>query len=73
MATFMRDDRKENIATAISIELNRQSQAGAHRIDVDALAAAIDHALDQGIDAPTPRMQMRQARRPDQLNATNDG
>lgn len=56
-------DRQETIATAIAAELERQAREGAVRIDVDALAAAIDGALDPPADEGT---------RPEDLNATND-
>jgi hypothetical protein len=73
MGTFVREDRKETIATVIADELDRQSHTGASRIDVEALAVAVDFALDQGIDASAPRDQMHDAKSPEQLNATNDG
>lgn len=57
--------RHEAIVTAIAAELERQAQAGAARIDVDALAQAVEHALD-------PPPPMAEGRRPDELNATND-
>lgn len=66
-----RYERREQIAHAISEELDRQSRSGALRIDVDALAAAIERRLDEAREV-SGRTQMRQARRPDQLNATND-
>ena len=55
--------RHETIATAITAELERQARDGAVRIDVEALAAAIDKALDPPADEGT---------RPEDLNATND-
>lgn len=57
--------RHEAIATAITAELERQAQAGAARIDVAALATAVEVALD-------PPPPMAEGRRPDELNATND-
>jgi hypothetical protein len=57
--------RRQAIATAITIELERQAQAGASRVDVEAMASAIDDALDP--PAPTG-----EGRHPDELNATND-
>jgi hypothetical protein len=56
-------DRRETIATVIAAELERQARDGAARVDVEALAAAIDIALDPPADEGT---------RPEDLNATND-
>ena len=72
MTAMYGDDRKETIASIISDELDRQSRSGAYRIDIDAMAAAIDRVLEGAPRMPA-RAQMRQAKRPDQLNATNDG
>jgi hypothetical protein len=58
-------DRRQAIATAISAELERQALAGAARVDVEALAGAIEEALD-------PRPPANEGRHPDELNATND-
>ena len=58
-------DRRQAIATAISAELERQALAGAARIDVEALASAIDIALD-------PAPPASEGKHPDELNATND-
>jgi hypothetical protein len=58
-------DRRQAIATAISAELERQAMAGAGRVDVEALATAIDEALD-------PVAPASEGKRPDELNATND-
>jgi len=57
--------RRQAIATAIRAELERQALAGAPRVDVDALATAIDEALDP----PPPASE---GRHPAELNATND-
>ena len=57
--------RRQAIATAIRAELERQALAGAPRGDVDALATAIDEALD-------PPPPANEGRRPEELNATND-
>lgn len=57
--------RRQSIATAITTELERQALAGAPRVDVDALAQAIDDAL-------TPPPPANEGRHPDELNATND-
>ncbi len=69
-AALMHDPRTLTIPSAISDELDRQARAGAIRIDVDAMAVAIDSAIDQ--PEMTGRQQMRAAKRPEQLNATND-
>lgn len=58
--------RRQAIATALAAEIERQAQAGASRIDVEALAKAVDRALD-----PVPPAS--EGKRPDELNATNDG
>ena len=58
-------DRRQAIATAIAAELERQALAGAARVDVEALASAIDEALD-------PAPPANEGRHPDELNATND-
>jgi len=58
--------RRQAIVTALAAELERQAQAGASRIDVEALAEAVDKALD-----PVPPVS--EGRRPSELNATNDG
>lgn len=59
------DSRRQAIATAITTELDRQSKAGAPRVDVDALAQAIELALD-------PVAPASEGKRPGELNATND-
>ena len=53
--------RRDTIATAIAAELQRQG--GDAGIDVDALAEAVDMALDPPAD---------EGKRPEDLNATND-
>jgi hypothetical protein len=58
-------DRRQAIATAISAELERQALAGKARVDVEALASAIDIALD-------PAPPASEGKHPDELNATND-
>ena len=73
MTAAVGDVRKHTIAETISSELDRQARAGAFRIDVDAMAAAIDRAVGRGRSAVSGAMQMRQAKSPEQLNATNDG
>jgi len=57
--------RRQAIATAIAAELERQARAGEPRVDVEALAEAIDEALD-------PPPPANEGRRPEELNATND-
>ncbi len=59
------DARRQIIATAIAAELKRQADAGSSRVDVDAMAGAVDAALD-------PPAPVTEGRSPDQLNATND-
>jgi hypothetical protein len=58
-------ERRQAIATAITAELERQALAGAARVDVDALASAVEAALDP----PPPASE---GRRPEELNSTND-
>ena len=65
MAMDDETDRRQAIATAIVAELERQARDGEPRVDVDALAEAIDLAL-----APAP--PACEGRRPEELNATND-
>ncbi|MCS6758711.1 MAG: hypothetical protein MO852_06530 [Candidatus Devosia euplotis] len=57
--------RRQTIATAIAAELKRQADTGTSRIDVDAMAGAVDAALDP----PAPIIE---GRHPEELNATND-
>lgn len=57
--------RRQAIATALTAELERQAQSGASRVDVDALAEAVETALD-----PVP--PEGEGKRPSELNATND-
>lgn len=59
------DNRRAAIREAISAELERQALDGAVRIDVEALAAAVEAALEP----PAPPVE---GRRPEDLNATND-
>ena len=59
-------NRKQAIATAITAELERQARDGEPRVNVDALAEAIEIALD-----PVPPAS--EGTRPEDLNATNDG
>jgi hypothetical protein len=57
--------RREAIRTAINAELQRQALAGAHRVDTEELAAAVEEALD-------PDEPVEEGKRPQELNATND-
>lgn len=57
--------RRQAIATALAAELERQATTGASRIDIQALAEAVDLALD-------PAPPAAEGRRPSELNATND-
>jgi len=57
--------RHQAIVTALASELERQATSGASRVDVDALASAVEAALD-------PDLPMAEGRRPSELNATND-
>lgn len=64
-ASDFADMRRQAIVTALTAELERQAQAGASRIDVEALASAVDQALE-------PAPPVAEGKRPDELNATND-
>ena len=57
--------RRQAIATAITAELERQAKDGEPRVNVEALAQAVDIALD-----PVPPAS--EGKRPGELNATND-
>ncbi|QQR38770.1 hypothetical protein [Devosia rhizoryzae] len=59
------DQRHDAIATALTAEIDRQAQAGASRIDVDALAQAVEDVI-----APSP--PLAEGKRPSELNSTND-
>jgi hypothetical protein len=65
--------RVERIEEAINEELDRQAREGARRIDIHAMAERIDELLTNGQSTYSPRAQMRQAKRPAELNASNDG
>ncbi len=67
------DDRTHTIESAISGELDRQARKGAIRIDIHAMASAIEDAIHGGDDSYTPREEMDEAKRPSELNASNDG
>jgi len=59
-------NRRQAIVTAITAELERQAKDGAPRVDIEALAEAVDVALE-----PVPPVS--EGTRPEDLNATNDG
>ncbi len=61
----MTGGRRQAIKTAIHAELQRQAQAGAHRVDTEELAAAVEEALD-------PHEPVEEGKPPQELNATND-
>lgn len=67
------NQRIERIEAAIDEELDRQAKDGARRIDIHALAGRIDELLLNNLSTPSPRSQMRTAKRPAELNASNDG
>lgn len=62
-------ERRRLIAGVISAELERQAQQGAARVDVDALALAIDTALSA--EEPASAI-LGEGKHPEDLNATND-
>lgn len=57
--------RRQALVTALSAELDRQAHAKASKIDVEALADAVETCLAQ--TGPTS-----EGKRPDELNSTND-
>lgn len=61
-----KDIQRTAIATAITAELQHQAEAGAQRIDVEALADAVLLVLD-------PQPPVAEGRHPDELNSSNDG
>ena len=64
----MGEERRRQIAMALDGELRRQS-ADTRRLDVTALAAAVDAALDGRMAAVEP---IDEGKTPDELNAAND-
>lgn len=62
-------DRRALIEAVIAAELERQALEGAMRIDVAAMADAIEAALEASEPAPP---DFDDGRRPEELNATND-
>lgn len=65
MADETAPHRRQAIATALAAEIERQSATGASRLDIDALAEAVELALD-------PVAPVAEGKRPSELNATND-
>lgn len=59
------DQRHDAIATALTEEIDRQAQTGASRIDVDALAQAVEEVIE-------PTVPLSEGKRPSELNSTND-
>lgn len=59
-------ERRARIAAAIGRELDRQAHQSSSRIDIEALAMAIEAVLDM----PVPPAE---GEHPQDLNATNDG
>lgn len=57
--------RRQTIATAIAAELERQARDGSARVDVDAVAEAVDLAL-------SAELPVSEGKHPEDLNATND-
>ncbi|GHA20581.1 hypothetical protein GCM10007989_14610 [Devosia pacifica] len=68
MATASNKVRRDMIAGIIGQELERQSQEGAARVDVDSIADAIDRALDE-----THKGGFSEGIQPDNLDSSNDG
>jgi hypothetical protein len=58
---------------AIDQELDRQAKNGARRIDIHAMAEKIEELFRNSPSSYSPRAQMRSAKRPNELNASNDG
>jgi hypothetical protein len=65
--------RAGQIEAAIDAELDRQAKDGARRIDIHAMAEKIDELFSNGQPGYSPRAQMQDAKRPAELNASNDG
>lgn len=61
-----RQEHRAAIAAALASELQRQAEAGAQRVDVDALAEAVLRKLD-------PLPPLTEGQRPEELNSSNDG
>lgn len=66
MATDRSDGaRRQILIAALSAELERQALEGASRVDVEAMADAVEAALE-------PAPPVAEGKRPADLNATND-
>lgn len=59
------EQRRQVITSALNEEIDRQAHSGATRLDVEALAEAVEHALEPG-------QEVSEGKRPSELNATND-
>lgn len=66
MAEQENGSRRQAIASALGGELQRQAGTGASRIDVQALAEAVEKAL-------APSQPLSEGTKPSALNAGNDG
>jgi hypothetical protein len=64
------EETHQAITTAINAELQRQAMAGAHRVDIDALAGAVERVID---DEEHIHLPQSEGRRPYELNSDNDG
>ena len=61
-----KDLQRTAVSTAITVELQRQAEAGAQRVDVEALADAVLIAIQ-------PQAPEAEGRKPNELNSSNDG
>jgi hypothetical protein len=71
METGELDERKQIILEALGREIERQAETELDLIDLVALAVAVDQAL--GGDGVMPGETIDDGKRPDELNAANDG
>jgi hypothetical protein len=71
MATAELDGRKQVVFEALRREIERQARPDPARLDLVALAVAIDAAL--GGDGVMPGDTVDEGKRPEELNAANDG
>lgn len=67
---MINQDLKHTIVVAMDTELQRQADSGASRIDLEAMAGAVAAVLDE--DSPDEQ-RLEEGKRPQELNATNDG
>ncbi|RUT30323.1 hypothetical protein EMQ25_13515 [Arsenicitalea aurantiaca] len=65
----MHEDRRERIASVIDQELQRQARTSATRLDVSAMADAVDTALGGASLAPG---EADEGKTPAELNSSND-